>query len=115
MSDYRQIVGDEDVGEAELALEVLQQIDDLCLNGDIERRHWLVQDQQSRLQRQCPRDADPLALTTRELTRISSNEAARETDQIKQIADPPVPAHLFEHAVNVQWLGDDVADRQDRV
>jgi hypothetical protein len=32
----RQIVCDEEVGELELALEVLEQVDDLRLDGDVE-------------------------------------------------------------------------------
>ena len=39
---------DEDVGQPELALQVLQQVDDLRLDRDVQRRHGLVQDQQAR-------------------------------------------------------------------
>lgn len=37
MPDHRQVVGDEDIGEAKLLLQVLQEIEDLSLNGHIER------------------------------------------------------------------------------
>src|ERR687897_2772670 len=40
--DYGEVVGDEDVGEVELLLEVLQKVDDLRLDRDVERRDGLV-------------------------------------------------------------------------
>src|SRR5206468_7834808 len=69
---HREIVCDEDVGEAELALQVLQQVDHLRLDRDIERRYRLVAHDEARLDRERPRDADALALAARELVRIAS-------------------------------------------
>ena len=42
--DDVEIVGDEQHGEAEALAQVRQQIDDLRLNGDVERGHRLVGD-----------------------------------------------------------------------
>src|SRR5215467_2561617 len=39
---HRQIVGDEQVRQVELLLELLQQVDDLGLDGHVQRRHRLV-------------------------------------------------------------------------
>src|SRR5215475_5063291 len=39
---HRQIVGDEQVRQVELLLQLLQQVDDLGLNGHVQRRHRLV-------------------------------------------------------------------------
>ena len=44
--DQRQVVGDPDDRHAELGSEILHQIDDLGLDGDIERRRRLIGDQQ---------------------------------------------------------------------
>ncbi len=44
----RQVVGDEDVGEAELGLEVEEQVEHLGLDRDVEGRHRLVADDQPR-------------------------------------------------------------------
>ena len=46
--DHREVVGDEDVRQLELALQVLQQVEDLRLDRDVERRHGLVADDQLR-------------------------------------------------------------------
>ena len=71
LADHREVVRDEDVGEVELALEVLEQVEDLRLHRDVERRHRLVADDQLRLQRERARDADPLALAAGELVRVA--------------------------------------------
>jgi D-alanyl-D-alanine carboxypeptidase (penicillin-binding protein 5/6) len=67
--DDREVVRDEQISEAELGLEVLQQIEDLRLNGHIERRNGFVADEQIGPQGQCPRDADTLRLLRYGLSR----------------------------------------------
>jgi len=52
----------EQVGQLELVLEVVEQVDDLRLHRDVERGNGLVQHDQLRLERQRARHADPLAL-----------------------------------------------------
>src|SRR5439155_24001988 len=69
VADHVQVVGDEDVCEPELLLEVLEQVEDLRLHGDIERRDRLVAHDQLRVDSERTRDADALSLTTRELMR----------------------------------------------
>ena len=44
-----QVVADEEIGEAELALQVREQVEHVGLDGDIEGRHHLVADDQPRL------------------------------------------------------------------
>jgi hypothetical protein len=58
----RQVVGDEQIGQLEAVLEVVEQVDDLRLHRHVERGDRLVQHDQPRLERQRPRDADALAL-----------------------------------------------------
>ena len=53
-----------------LALQMAKQVDDLCLNRDIQRRDRFVRHQKLRLHAQRPRDGDALALPARELGRI---------------------------------------------
>ena len=62
---------DEQKREALLLLQVLHQVDDLRLDRDIERRDRLVCDDEAGIDRDRPRDADPLALAARELARIA--------------------------------------------
>ncbi len=87
VADHGQVVRDEDVGEAELALEVLQQVQDLRLHRDVERRDRLVADDQLRLERERARDADPLALAARELVRVAVVVLGVEADALEQLLD----------------------------
>ena len=85
--DHRQIVADEQVGNPELRLQVLQQIDHLRPHRDVERRHRLVADDQFRAERQGSGDADALALATGELVRIPVCESRIEPDEPHDLRD----------------------------
>ena len=82
--DDRQVVGDEQVGEPVLLLEVLEQVDDLRLDGHVQGRHRLVEHQQLGLHGQRPGDADALSLTTRQLMRVSTCVLRPEPDVLEQ-------------------------------
>jgi hypothetical protein len=75
--DDRQLVSDEDHGKTEARDEVVEQIEDLCLDRHVERAHWLVRDQKVRLERQSPRDRDPLSLSARQLTGVAPGGRCR--------------------------------------
>src|SRR3546814_14975063 len=64
--DHREIVADEDERQMELALQLHEQVDDLALDRDVERRDWLVADDQPRPQDHGAGDADPLGLRSAE-------------------------------------------------
>ena len=70
MGDDGEIVGDEQIRETVLALQVDQQIDHLRLDRDVERRYRLVAHDQARPERQRACDADALPLSAGELMRI---------------------------------------------
>ncbi len=60
-----EVVGDEQVGEPEVPLEVLEEVEDLRLDGDVERGDGLVADDQLGVEREGAGDADALALAAR--------------------------------------------------
>ena len=62
MADDREIVRDEDAGDIESSLDVLEQVDDLGLDGHIQRRDRFVADDKLRIDRQRPGDANALFL-----------------------------------------------------
>ena len=49
MLDDREIVGDEQVGEAKLVLQVVEQVDDLRADAHVQRAHRLVADDEAGL------------------------------------------------------------------
>jgi len=57
-----QVVGDEQVGQPQLLLEVVEEIQDLALDRDIERRDRFVEDHEFRVEGEGTGDADALAL-----------------------------------------------------
>ena len=87
-----QIVGDEDDGHAHLLLQVVQQVEDLGLDGHVERRGGLVGNQQIGVVDQRHRNHDALQLSARELVRILPHAAFRLADAhaLQQLQHPPV-------------------------
>ena len=102
---------DEQVGQFQLALQILQEIDDLGLDGHIESRYRLVADDETRLQREGASDADALALPAGELMRITCGGRARQAHQIQHLEDRALPRDAITDAMNDVGLGDRIADR----
>ncbi len=112
-----QVVGDEDNGRTEFPLQVAQQVQDLRLDGDVQRRGGFVGDDEVRLAEQRHGYDHPLAQSAAELVRILAQAFAGVAD-----------ADLFQHglgagpgglavqlAVAAQHLGELVADAVGRI
>ena len=69
-------------------LQLEQQIDDLRLHRDVERRDQLVGDQAFGLDGERARDADALALAAGEFVRIAVGRIGRQAHEIEQLGDP---------------------------
>ena len=115
MTDDVEVVGDEDVREPELLLQVLQQVQDLRLHRDVEGRDGLVADDQLRVDRERPGDADPLALAARELVREAVVVLRVEPDDLEQLLHPALALGGRADPVDVERLGDDEPDPLARV
>ena len=63
VADNGEVMGDEDIGEAERVPKAGKQPDHLSLNGDVEGGDRLVADDDFRLERQGSGDRDALPLT----------------------------------------------------
>ncbi len=101
-----QVVRDEDVGQPELRLEVLEQVEDLRLHRDVERRDGLVGDDQLRVDGERAGDADPLALAARELVREPVVVLGVEPDHLEQVLD----ARFRSASVPSPWISSGSAD-----
>ncbi len=117
LGDDAEIVRDQDHRHAALLDEIGDEVEDLALDGDVERGGWLVRDQQVRLAGERHRDRDALALAAGELVRIGIDAPCRvgQPDAVEQ-GDRSVP-RLRRRIVLVtpQRLGDLMADRVHRV
>jgi hypothetical protein len=99
--DDGQVVGDEQVREPELALELLEQVDDLRLDRHVECADRLVGDDEVRPERERAGDADALALAAREFVRVPLAVVGVEPDGLEQIPDaiPPIGSDTMPAAV----------------
>ena len=68
---HRHVVRDEEVGEAQLGLQLLQELQDLRLDRDVERGDAFVGDDDLRVEAERAGDADALALAAGEFVRIA--------------------------------------------
>src|SRR6266545_4102321 len=113
--DHREVVRDEEIGEVELPLEVLQEVEDLRLDRDVESRHGLVADDQPGIEGECTRDADALALAAGELVRVAVDEVGVEADDFEQPLRAPPPRAAVADAVDDERFADDVPDCHPRI
>ena len=82
---HAEVVGDEQIGEIELCLEVEQKPQHPRLDRHVERRGRLVQDDHVRLGRQRSREGSALALPSRERCRIAVHVFRRDADDAQKL------------------------------
>jgi len=113
--DHAEMMRDEQDRAADVALQLLQAMDDLHFQRGVQRRGRLVGDQQGGLGHQRHRDGDPLAHATGQLVRVSAQLRFRIRN-----ADPfehPLRASILRAAaggaamLNVRHLPADGPDR----
>ena len=86
VADDREIVGDEQEGEAVAVLHVLEQVEDLGLHGDVERRDRFIAHDHVGVEHEAAGDRDPLALPAGELMGPTSDRRLRvETDGVEHL------------------------------
>ena len=74
MPNDRQIVGDEQIGQAKPFAQILQQVDDLSLDRNVECGDRLVADDELRFQGQGTGDPDSLPLAAGHFMRVTVGE-----------------------------------------
>ena len=112
---HRQVMGHEEIGEPELGLEVLHQVEDLGLHRDVEGGHGLVGHHEARIEGEGARDADALALPPAEGVGIAPHVLGPEPDQAEELGHAGQPLLPVAHAVGHERLGHDVEERSPRI
>ena len=112
-----EIVRDEEHRQSEFVAEVVEQVEDLLLNGDIERGGGLVGNEQLRAVDDGHGDHDALAHASGELMRITAGALFGVGDgNVAHASDRLAPCFRFGDAVmSEDGFGDLVADTHDRV
>ena len=97
---HRQVMGDENIGQSQLFLQftLIEQLEYLRLNGYIQRGDRLVADDQLRIDGECSRDTDALALSARKLVGIAGHVFPRKVHVLQQPGDPLYPLLTVFHA-----------------
>ena len=113
--DHGQVVRDEQVGQVELVLEILEEVEDLGLDRHVERRHRLVTHDQLGSERERASDPDPLALAARELVRVAVVVLRVQPHELHQLLDLALDLVLRDGSVEPERRADDRADRLPRV
>ena len=109
-----QVVRDEQVGQPELGLQIQQQIQDLRLHRDVQRRDRLVGDHQARVERQRAGDADALALPPLKACGNRRMYSGRSPTRRSSSATRSSRSRRLLHAVHQQRLADEVEQRHAR-
>src|SRR5881275_3043952 len=117
VGDDAEVVRDQDDRRAEVALQVLDQLQDLSLDRHVEGRGRLVCDQQVRVAGQRQRDHHALPHPARELMRVVVDPLfrPRDSDLRQQVDRSPARLALLQVVVRVELLLDLPADRVHRV
>ena len=117
LGHHAEVVGDENHGALELGPERGEKVQDLSLNGHIERRGGLVRDQQVRMAGDRGSDHDALAHAARKLVRVVDVTAIglRNTHMSQQLYGPLLRFDLTYVQVLQHGLGNLVADAKRRI
>lgn len=107
VANQRHGMGDEQIREAVGALEVAEQVDDLCADGDIERADRLVENEEFRFEGEGAGDVDALTLASGEFVRKARKGGIVEADLGEQIAEARAVTRFV---VDGEGLGEDLAD-----
>ena len=114
---HPQIVRDEQQGHAEPLLQLLDEAQDLRLDGNIQRRRRFVRHEQRRVAAQRHRDHHPLALAAAQLMRKVVHPVFRlgDPDQFQHFHRAVAGVVLAHPLVQAHRLGDLVAHGEDRI
>jgi len=117
LGDDAEIVGDDHDSHAEFGLQPLEEIEDLCLDRDVERGRGLVGQEHFRVAGEGDGDHHPLPHAARELVRVGVEPLGRcwNSDLGEELDGPSARRPPTEPLVPPERLGDLVADREDRV
>ena len=85
--DRGDVVGDEEVGDLTLPLELDEPVEDLGLDGDVERARRLVEDDQLRVDGKRPGDREPLAASPGELVGVLVEAVVGKPDAREELLD----------------------------
>ena len=111
VADDREVVGDEEVGDPQLVLEVLEEVHHPGLDRHVERGDRLVEHEQLGLEDEGPGDPDALTLTAGELVGEAVGVVRLQPHELERVGHALPPRTALPQSVDVERLGDRFTDR----
>ena len=116
MAHHGQVVTDEQIRQAALALQVFHDVEHLRLHTHIERRGWLITHQKLGCGGQGAGYRDALALSTRELVWVLDHIERRQAHRLEQLGHTGLELFgIADQAVLFERFTNDVVHRPARV
>src|SRR6185436_12243602 len=106
---------DEQVGQVFLSLQFCEQIHDLRLDGNVERRDWFDGNDELRIHCQCARNANPLSLSARKLVGKAFDEALAQAYRFQELLHPLLRFPASGEPECFEWLANNLADSHPRI
>ena len=110
-----QVVRDKQIGQAQRLLQVLQQIENLGLDGHVQCRHRLVGHDQRGVEHQGPRNGNALALTAGEHMRIALGRFCAQSNALEHLCDQTAPIGRRKMRIDLQRRFQNLPDALSRV
>ncbi len=101
---HRKVVGNKEVGEPQVLLDLLHQVEHLGLDGDIQGGNRLVADEHLRPDLQSAGDAEALALAAGKLVGIAQEVIGLDVHHLQHVLHDPLPLLLAADAMDLQRL-----------
>src|ERR1051325_8222683 len=115
MSNGAQVVRDKKIRQVLFATQSFEQVHDLRLDGNVERRNRFVGNDEIRIDCERACDADALALTAGKLMRVSLDEAFTQPDCFEQLLDALLRFPASREAKCLERFTDDLAHSHARI
>lgn len=103
-------MGNEDIGQPEIPLQFIKQVQNLRLHRDIQGGHRLVEDHEIRVEDQRAGHGDALALPTGKLRRAPVGHVGTQRNPVENLVDPATDLCPRQVGEVPQRLADDTAD-----
>src|SRR5829696_3806025 len=110
MANNAEVVTDEEVGEGALIAKPFQKLQNLGLNRNVQGAHWLVHDDELRVDRQGPCDSDPLPLPSGKLIWVPIGMAAAQPDDLEELIDGLSAIDSLDQLVECEHLTQGLSD-----
>src|SRR5664280_488191 len=116
-SDDGEVVGNDENGHTQFLLQSAHQVQNLRLDGDIERRRGFIRDQELRIRGQCHGYHDPLTHTAAHLMGVLAIATLRfwDADQVKHLDRSLLRLSVIDLLMQGKGFTDLIANRVDGV